>query len=282
MIELCCDEEASASYSSGALPLEEIFRVLNPYTTTLHAINSAVIKLGKLTAAKKVYRGIQGKSLPEQFWSANEFGVKGGVEKAFMSTTLDSRVAMRYAGGPDASGICFEVQQGMVDRGADLSWLSQYPHEQEILFGPLTGLEVQSTRVAGSIVCIQTRLSVNLASLTLEQVISKRHRMLCEMRAGMGLDLRSKAFAEGASHGYSASCATFVCDLLTHCALEESTEWYNDDNQWQVRHARCAAATAAVHAAITLPQTQTCEHPHLAPRLTRALRRSCNGRRRSG
>ena len=31
---------------------------------------------------------------------------------------------------------------GMVDRGADLSWLSQYPGEKEVLFAPLTGMEV--------------------------------------------------------------------------------------------------------------------------------------------
>ena len=26
----------------------------------------------------------------------------------------------------------------MIDRGADLSWLSQYPHEREVLLPPLT------------------------------------------------------------------------------------------------------------------------------------------------
>jgi hypothetical protein len=34
---------------------------------------------------------------------------------------------------PAAIGIVIEVQQGMVNRGADISWLSQYPHEREIL-----------------------------------------------------------------------------------------------------------------------------------------------------
>ena len=33
---------------------------------------------------------------------------------------------------------------GMIDRGADLTLVSQYPHEREILFNPLTGLEVRS------------------------------------------------------------------------------------------------------------------------------------------
>ena len=43
-------------------------RTKGAYVTTLHAINSAVIKLGKLTQATRVFRGIGGKALPKQFW----------------------------------------------------------------------------------------------------------------------------------------------------------------------------------------------------------------------
>ena len=53
----------------------------NKYTTTLHAINSCIVKTGKLTCASKVYRGISGLSLPKEFWAKNEFGVTGGVEQ---------------------------------------------------------------------------------------------------------------------------------------------------------------------------------------------------------
>ena len=121
------------------------------FVTTLHGINSAVVKTGKLTKATKVYRGISGKALPAEFWKPNEvrpprphpsldaacrppcpcvprlprqFGVMGGVENGFMSTTTDRSVAAGYAASGGV-GIVFEVQQGMVDRGADISWLSQ-------------------------------------------------------------------------------------------------------------------------------------------------------------
>ncbi len=56
------------------------------YTTTLHVINSAVVKLGKLTKAGTVYRGLSGGTLPEEFWQANEYGVCGGCEYAFITT----------------------------------------------------------------------------------------------------------------------------------------------------------------------------------------------------
>ena len=81
--------------------------------------------------------------LPDEFWEANKYGVKGGVEPAFMSTTLEVDVAMGYAAGDGSKmGIVLEIRQGMVNRGANISWLSQYPHERETLFGPLTGIEV--------------------------------------------------------------------------------------------------------------------------------------------
>ena len=92
-----------------------------------------VIKLSKLTKADRVYRGISGMALPAEFWKANEFGVCGGIENAFMSTTVDRSVAMHYAGNDKTKpGIVFEVQQGMVNRGANVQWLSQFPHEEEV------------------------------------------------------------------------------------------------------------------------------------------------------
>lgn len=93
------------------------------YVTTLHVVNSAVVKMGKVQKATKVYRGIKGGVLPAEFWTANDLGVRGGVERGFMSTTLDRDVALSYATG-GSSGMVFEVQMGMVDRGADCSWLS--------------------------------------------------------------------------------------------------------------------------------------------------------------
>ena len=101
----------------------------NKYTTTLHAINSAIVKLSKLTAACPVYRGISGCVLPDQFLKPNEMGVKGGIDPAFMSTTLSKDVAREYASYANGVGILFEVEQGMIDRGADIGFLSQYPHE---------------------------------------------------------------------------------------------------------------------------------------------------------
>ena len=112
----------------------------NEYVTTTHVINSAIVKSSKLTKAGKVYRGVAGGALPESFWRPNPQGVKGGVESAFMSTTFDREVAMHYASSQQGRpALVFEMQMGMIDRGAELGWISQYPHEAECLFAPLTG-----------------------------------------------------------------------------------------------------------------------------------------------
>ena len=124
-------------------------RTKGAYVTTLHAINSGIIKLSKQTKACTVYRGVAGGVLPEQFWTPNEHGVRGGIEGAFMSTTTDRAVAMQYAAS-GGRGLVFEIQQGMIDRGADIGWLSQFPGEEEILYGPLTGLEVCGARAVGA------------------------------------------------------------------------------------------------------------------------------------
>ena len=203
----------------------------NTYTTSIHAINSCVLKLSKLTKAGKVWRGIKDAKLPKSFWVANSMGVRGGIEYGFSSTTTDKAQAMHYAGGDmmkdgDASTI-FEMQMGMVDRGADLTWLSQYPFEREVLLPPLTGIEALDTNVSGGMLVINARLSLNMAAHTLEQVLSRRRKMLMDMCKGIELELRDVL---------DFKLATFSVKLLNHAMnfgpLSEHTEWFNNDDNF--------------------------------------------------
>ena len=130
--EFVANEECALS--NLELWLQQIDRRLNAmheacggniYTTTLHAINSAIVKLSKLTETGKVWRGVSGGRLPEGFRIANAYGVKGGIEAGFMSTTKNKDVAMGYAASRGGPAVVFEAQQGMIDRGADIVFLSQ-------------------------------------------------------------------------------------------------------------------------------------------------------------
>ena len=126
----------------------------NVYTTTIWVINSAIIKLKTLTVAHKVYRGLKGLRLPDAFMKVNTDNVRGGVESGFMSCSLDKKVAMAYASDNRKSsdqpgGIVFEIQQGQIDRGCDLSWLSQCALTLEAAVSPhpRSGSEPSPSRI---------------------------------------------------------------------------------------------------------------------------------------
>ena len=94
-------------------------RTKGSYVTTLHAINSGIIKLSKQTKACTVYRGVAGGVLPDQFWEPNEHGVIGGIEMGFMSTTTERNVALSYTQQQSSEAkMVFEIRMGMIDRGA--------------------------------------------------------------------------------------------------------------------------------------------------------------------
>ena len=71
----------------------------NQYISTIHSINSCIIKLSKLTVAGVVYRGVCYGKLPDKFWHPSSEGICGGVEFGFQSTTRERAQAVHYATG---------------------------------------------------------------------------------------------------------------------------------------------------------------------------------------
>ena len=201
----------------------------NRYTTTLHVLNSLVVKCSKLTKAEKVYRGMAKGVLPETFWQPNEHGVRGGVEAAFMSTTTSRNVALGYAtrrslSGREATPMLFEMQQGMIDRGAKLEWLSQYPHEEEILFAPLTCIEMRAARTEESAIVFDMALSINLMAPTIEKVVSKLKNAQ--------LDLLRLLTGDFAAHGVPAA-ALAPLERQIEAIRERDGPWFNDAANFQ-------------------------------------------------
>ena len=60
-------------------------RSLRRYATTLHVINSAIVKLSKLTPVDTVYRGVSGGVLPDEFWKPNEHKVTRSLHRYRLS-----------------------------------------------------------------------------------------------------------------------------------------------------------------------------------------------------
>ena len=164
----------------------------NNYETTIFCIISGIAKLSKSTALppdRRVYRGLGGMILPEQFWGAT--GFRGGIEPGLMSTTTNREIAVQYSGMRENRGTVFEIIVGRIDIGADLSWISQYPGEKEILFPPLTCLEViDEPRVEGNIIVFPLRANMNLKCLTLEQLEERRKLLHLAMTKNLREELQ--------------------------------------------------------------------------------------------
>lgn len=125
----------------------------NCYPTTIQLIVSAIRKLSaiaKMPEGGAVFRGLSGLALPPEFFAADAQGCAGGVEASFMSTTLSEEVARKYSGvheGREAT--IFRLMLGKTSLGADISWLSQFAGEKEMLFPPRTHLQVVGEPVRG-------------------------------------------------------------------------------------------------------------------------------------
>ena len=200
----------------------------NLYTTTLHVINSTVLKLGKLTQARVVYRGISFRTLPKQMLKKDEASLtRGGIEYGFTSCSTSKQEAENYAqprSERNLTPIIFEMQMGMIDRGADLSWLSQYPHEQEILFPPLMGIEILSHRVHDNMLYVEIRPSVNLKSLPIEPVIAKMqhsHLQLLEL------------LTDGLRFAGVPARAMQPLTSLRPLAMQRDPSWFNQTSNYE-------------------------------------------------
>jgi hypothetical protein len=66
------------------------------------------------------------------------FKEEGGTEIAPMSTTEDKAVALQYSSSQRP--LLFKFKAKGMSMGVDISYLSVYPHEREVLYPPLTYL----------------------------------------------------------------------------------------------------------------------------------------------
>ena len=122
-------------------------RELTFAATTRHLCR-AIRKLADVTrdeANTRLYRAVRGE-LPPAFWDKDSLGMISAVDSGFTSTSKNMRTPVAYMDG--AFNVLWELAAGepsddAYHRGADISMLSQYAHEDEVLFPPNTMLIVQ-------------------------------------------------------------------------------------------------------------------------------------------
>jgi hypothetical protein len=111
----------------------------SPYPATILLLDEALRLLRQVHAGdraqerKEYWRGMRNCKIPREFEQC------GGTEYACMSTSTEKAIVAEYA--KSQTPLIFRVvASSFASSAADISWLSLYPDESEMLFPPLTYL----------------------------------------------------------------------------------------------------------------------------------------------
>jgi hypothetical protein len=116
-------------------------------------------------------------------------------------------VAYTYArisngnGESRTASIVYQFDEGMIDRGASVQWLSQFPAEAEEVFPPLTFLQVieQPQKTNDDILLVKLRVNLNLKTNTVDDVVHKAKKMFIETLEWYIEEVRACKFVFGSA-----------------------------------------------------------------------------------
>jgi hypothetical protein len=217
---------------------------VNTYSTTIGLIISGLIKLGRIATVPRntegtaiAFRGLAGLHLPPAFFTPDEQGFCGVVEPGFLSLSDDKAVAAKYSGVEDGKVSCaiFELELGKASLGAEVAWLSQFPHERERLLPPWTHLQVVGapTRRADGVTVVRMRPTVFQNVRTVEEVAGARKEEVIAHIIGLMRDLRNRADLDGSlDSGHAQRLAAFEQHLLERFCKYEP-KWYHDNGKYK-------------------------------------------------
>jgi hypothetical protein len=131
---------------NGALRAQDV----RPWATTISLLTSAIVKLAAETPLKinsvplTLYRALPGQFLEFPSLHKSTGGAaESYTEPGFMSVTTDPKVAAAYCGAKHQEGFIWCMQPSFSSRPADISNLSLYPEQSELIFPPLTTLQIE-------------------------------------------------------------------------------------------------------------------------------------------
>ena len=115
------------------------------FAHSVHTITSGIKRLNFSLPSREIYRGLAEMKMPQQFQQVDERGFRTGADYGFQSFSLDRAVALNYSTlkGSACASTLIVTRTDMSNRGAFIAFLSQYPHEREVLLPPLTGIEAR-------------------------------------------------------------------------------------------------------------------------------------------
>jgi len=138
-----------SSYTTGGFRRMLATHPEATYTATVSHLCRAIRKLSAIAlpeeASAPLYRGVRGE-LPDSFWVRGELGMVCATDTAFMSTSCNRATPVQYMdeNGPNVLWSLRpsrETDAGF-HYGANISLLSQFAAEEEVVFPPCTMLQV--------------------------------------------------------------------------------------------------------------------------------------------
>ena len=158
----------------------------NLFSTTIHVLQSAVVKIARNTKIPDgliLYRGLS-LQFPRQFFAADENGCRGFAEWGFMSTTANREIAVMYSGVREGkpTATVLQIKTSSVNRAACIEMYSQYQQEREFLWVPLSFLQPEGTQIVeashdGLLKIITVAVNSNGTALTTEDLLGKKKQL---------------------------------------------------------------------------------------------------------
>ena len=139
---------------TGEMRLQMAQNVSLTFAATVGHLCSAIRKLSAVATPEEartpLFRGVRGKLSPE-FWGTDDQGMVVATDTAFMSTSRNRRTPVAYMAEGEHN-VLWELQPSTASdiafhSGADISMLSQYAGEDEVLFPPCTMLVCQESSI---------------------------------------------------------------------------------------------------------------------------------------
>lgn len=173
-----------------------------------------------------LYRGLEG-LLPGEFWLPDQLGVVCATDSAFMSTSLEQATAIHYMTRPErgrarGKGLLWEIRAGAEDAnghhcGANVSLLSQFGAEKEVLFPPLTMLRVMARNEA---IDVPRRLEAARSDVLTRALC--RARLLSQIPGANAEINRQRALWRAAVGGMLCAKTIVERTIRNHEVLEET------------------------------------------------------------
>ena len=158
----------------------------NKFSTTIHVLQSAVVKIArnfKIPDGLVLYRGLS-MQFPPNFFKVDENGCRGFAEWGFMSTTANRDIAVMYSGVREGkpTATVLQIKTSAVNRAACIEMFSQYSQEREYLWVPLSYLQPEGGQIVessphGVLQTINVMVSVNGTAATTEDLLGKKKQL---------------------------------------------------------------------------------------------------------